>query len=455
MSDRIRAPRESPADRAQPFFSPLPYLAALCISGFILASVWPGLMTYDSFYMLRQARFGLTDSNHPPFMTLIWRGLDLVYPGPALMLFFNAALFLLSLAHLIDLYSPRRRLTVLILIAVVFFSPLLGPLTTVWKDVTMLAFFTAAAAALAHSVQRGVTWPLAPALIFLLMGTACRHDALAAAVPLFLWWSWRVAHELRIGPRALYLRVGLGFSVISVLSLTSNWALNEAAGGRSKAWVSIALFDLLGTSHYAGINLLPPAATAKHETFTQEDIDRIYSVDHVNHSLSRLPRNTGLKLIHRADPEVVRAAWLHALTTQPASYFRHRLGFALNLIAFTRASVFYPSGSGIAPNDLGITFEPSRLTYLMLRRIQILASSPLAKPWLHYLLALVLVAALVARRTEGSEVPVALLCSAYTCLFAAIMVMPAADLRYQAWSLAAAMSASIVSLLLMARPSSR
>ncbi|MEM7353105.1 MAG: hypothetical protein AAF657_20090, partial [Acidobacteriota bacterium] len=89
------------SQRGARHLSPMPYLAALLVAVTILVCAWPGFLSYDSFYMLRQARFGLTDSMHPPLMTLIWRALDSIYPGPALMLLFNASLFLLALVHLI------------------------------------------------------------------------------------------------------------------------------------------------------------------------------------------------------------------------------------------------------------------------------------------------------------------------------------------------------------------
>ncbi|MEM7356004.1 MAG: hypothetical protein AAF657_34625, partial [Acidobacteriota bacterium] len=395
-------------------------------------------------------RFGLTDSMHPPLMTLIWRALDSIYPGPALMLLFNASLFLLALVHLIGLYSPSRRLTLALLFAVAFCSVLLGPLATVWKDVTMLAFFAAGAAALAHSTRKGGVPSLVLALVFLLLGSATRHDALAAAVPLFLWWSWRAAREVPFGPRQLWVRVGYGFSVSLALGLMIPWALNAAAGGRSAAWTSTALFDLIGTSRYAGVNLLPPAATARHEIFTQQDIERIYSVDHINHSLVRLPLNAGLKLIdRRIAPRAVKEAWIHAVTAEPWSYLRHRLGFALNFIGLTRDSVFYPSSFGINPNDLGIRHQPSQLTLGFVAWARYLAGHPLAQPWIYYLLALGLVVALLLRRTPGREAPLALLGSAVAYLLAASLIMPAADLRYQIWSLAAAMSTSILSVCLL------
>ncbi|MVT38200.1 hypothetical protein GO497_17930 [Acidovorax citrulli] len=97
----------------------------LLLSIAIIYLFYPGFMSYDSWKQLYDAKNRHIGDAHPPIMSMIWRGLDAVYPGPALMLILQVALFSVSLAFVAIRLAPHPvgRLPFLLLL---IFPPSLG-----------------------------------------------------------------------------------------------------------------------------------------------------------------------------------------------------------------------------------------------------------------------------------------------------------------------------------------
>ena len=63
--------------------------------GFLVCA-FPGVMTWDSFGQLGEARSGVYSDGHPPVMALVWSVLDRIVPGPFGMLVLQSWSFLLG-----------------------------------------------------------------------------------------------------------------------------------------------------------------------------------------------------------------------------------------------------------------------------------------------------------------------------------------------------------------------
>lgn len=425
-----------------------PYTVALAASVLIAVSVWPGFMSWDSLHALRQARFGIENNAHPVIMSYWWRLLDGIYPGPGPMLLFQNGLFLLAFAHLLALFQVRALPATVMVIGLAIVPPLLGPMLAVWKDIGMMACFLAAVAALMHADKRGGRISLAVALLFIFSATAYRYNAAIASLPLWFWWSWLVMRRVFL-PRWQWLgRLAVLFVLVTIVNLTAAWFLNNYRIPQARTWTAIALFDLIGTSHFARENLIPAGLYEHHENFTMDDLDSIYFPEHLSKSKRRMPDNAGLKLLDgQVDNKSVEDAWSEAIVAHPLSYLRHRLYFSLTFLGIGRDEVFYPTHYGVDPNDLGVSFTPTALTRIAVGWVVWASRTPLSQPWIYYLLGIAVIAFLVLHRPTGWHAAAFTLTSGYLYLFGSLAVLPAADLRYHSWSLAAVIVGCVLAAL--------
>lgn len=379
-------------------------------------------------------------------MIYFWRLLEGVYPGPAPIVFLQNAVFLLGLVTLVALYFRNRICATTVAASIVIFTPLLGPMLVAWKDVGMAAFLIAGFSALAHADRKSSWSSLALGLSALTIATAYRHDAAVATAPLFVYLTWIMLRRRR--PRPSHTRLLLLSLPLLTFICIGKFTLDFAVAGLPVNWTATALFDLIGISHYAGVNVLPRQAYEHHAEFDQRDLDAIYFVDHVNLSLYAPAEDDGLKRLLDVNSDSLKAAWVHAVTHYPASYVRHRAHFMANFIALGRENVFYPLHYGVDENDLGVSFTPTKLTGIVTGWV--LNSRLIAKPWACYLAGLVAIGLLVSNRVAGRRVPLMLFGSGYAHLAVAGIIMPASDLRYQLWSLTAVATGLAIAIRLLA-----
>jgi len=165
----------------------------------VVVYAFPGYMSTDSVQQLIEARTGHFSDGHPPLMAAEWFVLDRVVAGPLLVLVLQNAVFLAGLHSLLQrVLSPTRAAWTAI--AILLFPPVLTTMAVIWKDSQMAAALVAGTAALVHSRLRVRIGGLA------LLAAACalRYNALAAAVPLVaILFEWK--RPLRWWKRLLVL----------------------------------------------------------------------------------------------------------------------------------------------------------------------------------------------------------------------------------------------------------
>ncbi|HEY6894092.1 MAG TPA: hypothetical protein VI258_07990, partial [Rhodanobacteraceae bacterium] len=139
------------SDRNARLAAAVPWLLAIGGFAFDIAAFWPGQMSFDSAYAWWQARGGDTTDIAPPMFIFVWRLLDALHEGPALMFALHLALFWSGLGLLAGAFRlGSRRAAALMMIAA--FAPVIWLLRGhVWTDVALFSALLFATGSLARA----------------------------------------------------------------------------------------------------------------------------------------------------------------------------------------------------------------------------------------------------------------------------------------------------------------
>jgi len=392
----------------------------LAIGALLCAAFWPGVMSSDSLDQAGQGLRWQFTTHHPPVMAMLM-GLSLRVSGSVgLMLVLQVGLAFGAAASLV---TPRRRWGLLVALAVagLVLPPVWTILVTLWKDALMAA---ALAAAFALVIHRRPWLALACATV----AVACRHNALAAAVP-FLWYWAGVAAE----GRARRIRAAFAVAGLAVMVVAPS-LLNRALGARdSKSWVQLCV-DQLG-----GIYVREPAlaqGSVLSGPIAPEDFARVYTdVSSDPMVFGGVPGagSVSFRYLHEHQSQLLREYLTMALK-HPWLLLKARLARGVLLLGLT-GPVLYPYHVGIEANDLGIV--PSGwagLRGVLQRSLDVTRNWLIYRGWVWFLGALALLAASVRRRVPEAG---ALAASGLLYVASSIAFAPAASFRYVYWMLLA------------------
>ena len=126
-------------------------LAVALAAGFALTLTvfYPGYMTNDAVFVYRFAQEGRYGDWQSPLMSMLWRWIDPVAPGPGSMFMLIAALYWLGFGLLAVAVARRAPLFALFVPCVGLAPPAFMLLGMIWRDVLF-----------------GTVWLLAAALVF-------------------------------------------------------------------------------------------------------------------------------------------------------------------------------------------------------------------------------------------------------------------------------------------------
>lgn len=437
----------------------LPYAWSLGLAALVLYAAYPGFMSWDSLYALREARGQVAGGAYPPLVSYVWRVLDLVWPGPSLMLLVQNSLLLLSVVHILRIAGFGIAGSMGWMTLFVLSPAVLGPMMVVWKDVGVSACFAAATAVgLELKVRR---YPQGSAhqrllaivaLAFVFFGMAYRLNAFSAALPIlgliFLSSRQSATESLWQMARKVGAATIMAFLVIfAAVYLLNNFRLPSLERlGKNQTPVQTLSYDLFGISAVGGTDLEVSRADGATLRLSAEYSEKTYSPRHFN--LIREKDEKGLFLIRRLwsefgdsefSDEDVLAAWLTAVREHPGAYFAHRSLVFSELVGATDHDVYCPTHPAIDENEFGITHSPSRFSELAVRYVIGLSGTPLSRPWIYYLAGFLL--AVAAARSRGfflQRETVLIYLSSVFYILPFFFITPAADLRYNHWAVVAA-----------------
>ncbi|MCR9248210.1 MAG: hypothetical protein NXI31_24535 [bacterium] len=422
----------------------------------VIAAFGPGLMSFDSFQQLEQARTGRYSDFHPPLMAFVWRGLEHLIEGPQPMLLAHGIVFFAGLALLARSALNRVWSAALAIAFVTLMPPVLANLGTIWKDIGLLATLTLATSAILTAARgRSLGWLLA-ALPALFYANAIRHNAAAAVLPLTLWWglvlgsqrSWQRARS------GLLLGAALFVLLQALTAITNDRLLGD---NRDYPTQTLLLYDLAGISVRTGENVLPAAVTRE----PGFDVAARYSPKWGSHPLFHwrsdyvvrepdgIPRLTLVE--DAAGLRGLAGAWFDAIVAHPGAWLAHRAELSTWQLGMHEGPVAYPYHDRIEPNTLGLTFEPNFVTDAVRSCRDPLRDSVLFRAWF-WMLALTagLATAIWRRRRGGSRSAATTNAAIATATSGLCYALPlplcsvASDFRLVLWTVVAALLTTVL-----------
>ena len=215
----------------------LPAVAILLVGWTLfIAYAYPGVMSFDSFDQLHEARAGFFSDSHPPVMAALWGSIDRVAPGPFPLLIIQGTCFLIGV-YLLLRRAMGRTAAAAWAVVLFLFPPIISPMAVIWKDCLMAGFLVLGIVAILDARP----WMRLVGLGCLTMATALRYNALAATLPLvILLFEWRPGSRWRY---ALAFGVWLA---VSAIGLEADALLVDR---EMHIWQSsLALTDIVGTT---------------------------------------------------------------------------------------------------------------------------------------------------------------------------------------------------------------
>ena len=412
------------------------YGLALLLALAVSAVSWPGFLTFDGVQALEQARNGITNPGYPPMVSYVWALTDKVVPGQGGMLLLQNLLVFLGVAKFGLAAGAPRWLLAATLLLIAAAPATLGPMLVVWKDVAFGGLLALGAGFAVGYWHRGRRRDLLLALLILLIGAAYRLNSIPALTPLFLLLAWRLLPAISNLVKRSVAVVGLAV-LLSILAFAwvlalSTWRLPDFQRMQTPngyhGWVAAS--NLLGISVCSGDPVLPSAFYPQGSG--PEILPGIYHPEHVQMSFYGPQDRPNLRdaAFLEIDEDALRAIWLDALANHPLCYLQHRLNIATYLLGLNPGPVYYVTDPNVFPNDMGLTVEYTLLTTVGTQWLSIFVDTPLARTWVFIVIAL---AALLWRWRRPDPVAVTTFGSGLAYLGVSILLLPAADLRYQFW----------------------
>lgn len=421
----------SAALMALPTFLPAPRrMLALGWLGFMVYA-FPGFMSFDSVYQLRQARWGYLTDSHPPFMAALWAVVEVFITGPIGMLVIQSAAFLAG-AYLVlcQVMAPRRAALGATLI--LWFPPIASFMAVIWKDSQMAGFLLLGFGLMLQPTRRSRLLALAA----LLVATLMRHNALTAVAPLVIvCWSWNPEHR---GLRRYVVAVGAWVGVTLAAYGISNLLVDEH---RYPWHAGPALMDIAGTLRNepviisdAQLHQMLPGVVFRVENAHAYLRDSDLHGGYMKVLLAKASRAIKPPT-NAAERAAIARAWQTLVLGHPIAYANHRWGITRRLLGFTptAGTPIYNDFTDI--QDLSASAEaidhdaaPSRVQNVFRKKFQWLAKTIVF--WLP--LYLFIVVAMIPLAFKDRRI-LALLASGVASEAALAIFAPTTDWRYSSW----------------------
>jgi hypothetical protein len=402
---------------------------------------FPGMMTMDSIQQLQEARADFYTDGHPPLMAVLWHYVDKLIGGPFGMLVIQSVAFELGLFLLLRrVFSPRRAAIAAVL--VMLFPPVIAPMGVIWKDCLMAGSLVLGTAALLDDRR----WVKLLGLGAMLLATAVRYNAPAATLPLivilFTWWPvepgipgfvkrYGLALGAWIGVTAAALLLGAAVTDRPMYFWHSTLAIMDTAGAIAETDGTIPDEELRELTKGTGLLVDTNIHDAIRKRYSPIDFEPL--TFHEGHIWESLP----IAGTEPAPPEkraAVARMFRGALSAYPGGYLVHRATVMKYVLGLHDGPVYSPvmmhrlQYTGLL-EKLGVSTHATGLQSAWQRRVQWFARhTPLFRPWMYVVLALILLAF-----CRGHRDVFALLLSGLGLEASLFLLAPTPDYRYSHW----------------------
>jgi hypothetical protein len=416
-----------------------------------LAYAYPGYMSFDSVFQLRESRAGYYIDGHPPFMAAMWRVVEVFVAGPAGMLFIQSTAFLVG-TFLIFRTVMAPRTAAIAASLVLWFPPVAGVMAVIWKDSQMAGFLILGFGLIVQDHRRDRVI----GLVALLAATLMRHNALVITGPLIvIAFAWNPSH-------GFVKRHAIAIAVWVAITFSAQVISGLLADEEQHIWhTSLALCDMTATLRYTSATISDEElaretpgvefwvdhvqARARAEDLSDDFVGHLW---HLTYRLVALPDT-------EADRQAVSRAWKKIVLGHLDGYIAYRFEISRRLLGlggepaqspvynwFTDIQDPFFSASVIDHDASG-----SHLQNLMRDEIHVVGVTPAFSVIVYAVLSLLLIPfAFIDRRI------VAMLASGLTSELILFLVAPTTDWRYSFWLVVAVVFATIMLVARRMRP---
>ena len=436
--------------------------AAILLAGFgiSLAANWPGHLSYDSVMQLWEGRSGLYNNWHPPVMAWLLGNFDLLVPGAALFMVFQAALAFGSFIALTGLFSRPSWVAALVAAVAVSMPQLFLYQGIVWKDVLFADAGLAGFTCLAWAAK---LWPhprlryglIAGSAVLLALAALARQNGalLILCGAASLGWIANIYADRR-NLRAAGIHGGtflLGAFATMVLSTAAlDMRLYESNGPRYQI-EELQAYDLIGAMK-SDPALRFPAIEKKDphlNTMMRTKGIAFYNPERRD-TLLRSPALQSALL--NSKPGVIAQSWRELVLHHSGTYLRIRA-------EVFRWVLFTPDISACVPYIVGVDGPRDEMEHLgLVERYddrddalnnygRIFVGTPVFSHLAWAAMALIALVLLLMRRKPADIAMAGMLAGALLCAASFVVISIACDYRYlyalDLWTLAAVFYASL------------
>jgi hypothetical protein len=413
--------------------------AAILVAGFgvMLALNAPGQLSYDSVTQLTDGRAGHYNSWHPPLMAFLLGAFDRLVPGTFLFLLCQSLLLLGGMLALLAL-RPRGWLTPVLALAIVLTPQWLLYQGAIWKDILFAAAAIAGFAALAWQARTPRPATLILATVLLAAVAAVRQNGIillpvaAATLALTGPGRWKQGLGLLAGGLVLLLAIGLAL------------APRTDGGDGAAAEVRLAQsYDMAGAFARDPQLVLP----------LPPDMDRLLKGPgaRLYTPLRNDPfaAHPGLNQVRSEAPSgVISGAWQALVTQHTLLYLSVRWDDFRAVVTTPDPSICHFVTVGVAGSpeqlrQLGISLRNRAQDRALRDYARLFSATPIFSHLVWGLLAIVLLAILLWRRTPADLAVAGLLAGALLFALSFFFLSIACDYRYLIFLDFAAMAAAL------------
>jgi hypothetical protein len=221
----------------------------ICVSGFVLhiCLFYPGVLLPDAYSQLWQIETGVISDWHPPIMAATWRwmreahitmtgspttGAGMIYLFFTALVWSGLLLILRSGKSFWNNKGTAQKTWLLVVLSIIFllwsFLDIFDDLRNIIKDAGLLGSFLFAVGCLLNYPSKKIPrfFVVCLVLVCLFYGTALRHNAVFAVLPLLFWLVWAVVPSCR----KFYFIVPIGIIVWGIMLSTINYVNYQVIG---------------------------------------------------------------------------------------------------------------------------------------------------------------------------------------------------------------------------------
>ncbi len=401
---------------------------------------YPGFLQTDGANLLVDLQYGTITDWYSPTFAVLWRVTDLFFAGPAGMLLLQSGLLLGGAYHLLRRHTEDRRAS-WISVAVLLFPGVLATGALVSAEGLLAGMFAAAAAALS-SERRNVRLV---GLGVIALACGLRWYAWICALPIVLaTFSW--------GDETPWRRRGIAIAawlVCALLSAGINALVVDHPSRRNE--LQLSLGDTVNTLCYAklGDAQIRVAIAGARLAPTPDIQGRACELKGRSSAWTTGDARIFEPPTTDAERDALVAARTSIALAAPAAFLAHRWRMFVRAIGVSSSSsALYtePLQDVGQAQAIGHLASHSRLQSVLIAPMRWLAKTPLLRPWLYLLLALV---ALPFAVIERERIAIALLASGLLYELTVMFTALTAQRRESHWMMAATVLA--VALLIVRR----